>query len=325
MTAMIEVEHLSKLFGPVMAVKDVTFGVSKGEILGFLGPNGAGKTTTMRILTGFFPPTSGRARIDGLDVFEDSLAVRGKIGYLPENVPLYGDMIVSDYLHFVAEVKGLSRAERKRGVGQAIEACSLQQVENRAIKRISKGYRQRVGLAQALVGDPELLILDEPTIGLDPRQIAEIRRLIKSFAGEKTVILSTHILPEVSMTCERVAIIQDGRIKAEGTPEELSAELSGTRRVKLRLNGPEAEVKTRLARAPGVLHVDGGGQDNTYTVETEPGDPALAGLAAAVHESGWDLYELTPMTATLEDVFIDLVTQEDQAEMSEPPEDAVDE
>ena len=209
--SMIEVDHISKSFGPVQAVRDVSFTVRAGEILGFLGPNGAGKTTTMRILTGFHPPSGGSARVCGLDVSEDSLAVRRKIGYLPENVPLYGDMTVSGYLKFVAEVKGVPRSRRKSDIGQALASCGLSTVESRLIKKLSKGYRQRVGLAQALIGDPEALILDEPTIGLDPRQIGEIRELIKSFAGRKTVILSSHILPEVALTCQRVVIVNQGR------------------------------------------------------------------------------------------------------------------
>ncbi|MBW2060249.1 MAG: ATP-binding cassette domain-containing protein [Deltaproteobacteria bacterium] len=309
---MIEVDHISKFFGPVAAVRDVTFQVNKGEILGFLGPNGAGKTTTMRILTGFFPPTSGSARIGGLDVFEDSLAVRKKIGYLPENVPLYKEMIVEDYLKFVGEVKGLDGLQRKKAIGRVVESCGLDPVIKRSIKNISKGFRQRVGLAQALVGDPELLILDEPTIGLDPKQIVEIRNLIKNFTGEKTVILSTHVLPEVSMICERVVIIHQGRIVAEDTPENLSAELSGSNRVRLRSSGPPEEVRARLAEVDGVLGLAEGDGPGIFIIDIEPKEEIQPRLACAIFEAGWDLYEMSPITATLEDIFINLVTQEDK-------------
>jgi ABC-2 type transport system ATP-binding protein len=317
---MIEVNNISKLFGQVMAVKDVSFEVADGETLGFLGPNGAGKTTTMRILAGFFPPTSGTVKIGGKDVFQESLAVRRMIGYLPENVPVYGDMPVSDYLSFVAEVKGLSRAARKKSVGEAVESCGLGSVEGRMIKKISKGFRQRVGLAQALVGDPRLLILDEPTIGLDPQQISEIRNLIRGFSGKKTIILSTHILPEVSMTCDRVAIIREGRVIAMGTPGELSAEMSGGSRLRLRTNGPVGEVKERLSKVAGVVGLDPGSAQAGYIMKVERGDAVQARVAAAVVQSGWDLYELTPITASLEDVFLELVTRESGASEEEEAE-----
>ena len=317
---MIEVNNISKLFGQVMAVKDVSFEVADGETLGFLGPNGAGKTTTMRILAGFFPPTSGTVKIGGKDVFQESLAVRRMIGYLPENVPVYGDMPVSDYLSFVAEVKGLSRAARKKSVGEAVESCGLGSVEGRMIKKISKGFRQRVGLAQALVGDPRLLILDEPTIGLDPQQISEIRNLIRGFSGKKTIILSTHILPEVSMTCDRVAIIREGRVIATGTPGELSAEMSGGSRLRLRTNGPVGEVKERLSKVAGVVGLDPGSAQAGYIMKVERGDAVQARVAAAVVQSGWDLYELTPITASLEDVFLELVTRESGASEEEEAE-----
>jgi ABC-2 type transport system ATP-binding protein len=201
---MIEVEQLSKSYGPIKAIEDVSFAVEKGEILGFLGPNGAGKSTTMRILTCFMPPTSGTARIAGFDIFKDSLQVRRRLGYVPENAPLYTDMPVTSFLKFVGEIKGLSRRERLRQIGQVMDDCGIKEVQHRYIGKLSKGYRQRVALAQALLGSPEVLILDEPTIGLDPRQIIDIRQLIKGLAGQKTVILSSHILPEVSMICERV-------------------------------------------------------------------------------------------------------------------------
>ncbi|MEW6261602.1 MAG: ATP-binding cassette domain-containing protein [Thermodesulfobacteriota bacterium] len=307
---MIEVEHVSKYFGQIAAVSDVSFHVDQGEILGFLGPNGAGKTTTMRVLTGFYPPSGGRAKVAGWDVFEDSLAVRKKVGYLPENVPLYGEMTVDEYLGFVAEIKGLTRSERHGAVGRAMETCGLDGFSRRHIKKLSKGYRQRVGLAQALIGDPEVLILDEPTIGLDPRQINEIRNVIKGFAGRKTVILSTHILPEVSMTCQRVVIVNQGRVVAEDTPQNLSAQLAGQDRLRMRIGGPAAEIRTRLASLPGVRHViDSTGE--VFIIEAAASSRPV--LAKAVVEAGWDLLEMTPLTATLEDVFLNLVTQEEEA------------
>jgi len=305
---MIEVERVSKYFGPIPAVREVTFRVNPGEILGFLGPNGAGKTTTMRILTGFYPPTGGSVRVAGLDVFENSLAVRKKIGYLPENVPLYGEMTVRDFLFFAADIKGVGKAKRNEDVGRVMEVCRIEAVAGRYIKKLSKGFRQRVGLAQALVGDPEVLILDEPTIGLDPRQINEIRSLIRSFAGEKTVILSTHILPEASMTCQRVVIINQGVVVAEDTPENLGARLSGGRRIKARIEGPADQVLAALKRLSGVRAVTSGDGAGSYLLEVE--EEIRPQLAAAVCKSGWDLYEMVQVSATLEDVFLNLVTEE---------------
>jgi len=220
---MIEVEHLTKNFGPVTAIRDVSFSVAPGEIVGFLGPNGAGKSTTMRILSCFMPASSGSARVAGYDVFKESMEVRKRIGYLPENVPLYSDMRVRPYLEFVAEVKGLDRSERKRRVVEAMDRCLIADVENRLIGKLSKGYRQRVGLAQAIINDPHVLILDEPTIGLDPKQITEIRSLIKSLAGDHTVILSTHILPEVEAICRRVVMINAGRKTVDAPLAELTS------------------------------------------------------------------------------------------------------
>jgi ABC-2 type transport system ATP-binding protein len=306
---MIEVDHLAKYYGPVQAVRDISFRVEKGEILGFLGPNGAGKTTTMRVLTGFYPPNQGSAKVAGLDVLENPLAVRKKIGYLPENVALYGDMPVDKYLWFVAEVKGVGRAKRAEQVGSAMDACQLNAMSKRYIKKLSKGYRQRVGLAQALIGDPEVLILDEPTIGLDPRQINEIRNLIKGFAGEKTVILSTHILPEVSMTCQRVVIVNQGMVVAEDTPENLSAQLSEADRVRMRVVGPRDEIKDALEKVPGVTGVAFGETDDLFFVDSKA--EARPQMASTVCSSGWDLLEMTPQFASLEDVFLKLVTSEE--------------
>src|SRR4029434_4174608 len=243
---MIEVDHLSKYYGPVTAIRDLSFSVAQGEILGFLGPNGAGKTTTMRILTGFMPASSGRAVVAGYDVFAQALEVRQLVGYLPENVPLYREMTVSSYLHFVAEVKGITRRERPRKVGEVMELCGVHEMERRLIGNLSKGYRQRVGLAQALLNYPPVLILDEPTVGLDPRQIHEVRELVKDLAGQHTVVLSTHILPEVEQTCHRVIIIDRGKIVAVDTPEQLRAQVQGSERITIEVQGPESEVTAKL-------------------------------------------------------------------------------
>src|SRR2546425_6376070 len=250
---MIEVEHLTKHYGLVTAISDVSFSVAPGQIVGFLGPNGAGKSTTMRILACFMPASSGVARVAGHDVFRESMEVRRRIGYLPESVPLYTDMRVAAYLEFVAEVKGVSRAERRRRVADVMDRCMVADVQNRLIGKLSKGYRQRVGLAQAIVSDPEVLILDEPTIGLDPKQITEIRSLIKSLAGQHTVILSTHILPEVSMLCGGVIIINKGSVVARGTIDRLVEQVFPRARVQLQVAAPPDAVPAEIRRIPGVL------------------------------------------------------------------------
>ena len=246
---MIEVQNLTKHYGPVTAIRDVSFAVAPGEIVGFLGPNGAGKSTTMRILACFMPASSGTARVAGFDVFRESMEVRKRIGYLPESVPLYTDMRVAPYLDFVAEVKGVPRGTRKKRVAEVMDRCLIADVQNRLIRNLSKGYRQRVGLAQAIVSDPHVLILDEPTIGLDPRQIAEIRSLIKSLAGEHTVILSTHILPEVSMVCSGVVIINRGSIVAQGPIDRLVEQFFPTARVEVELVAPPPAVAGRRCAA----------------------------------------------------------------------------
>src|SRR2546425_9283145 len=271
---MIEVEKLTKNYGPVNAIRDVSFSVAPGDIVGFLGPNGAGKSTTMRILSCFMPASSGSARVAGYDVFRESLEVRKRIGYLPENVPLYADMRVGPYLDFGAEVKGIARTERKGRVAEAMERCLITDVQSRLIGKLSKGYRQRVGLAQAIVSDPHVLILDEPTIGLDPKQITEIRSLIKSLAGEHTVILSTHILPEVSMLCAGVIIINKGVIVAQGPIETLVEQFFPTARVQVEIAGPPAAVREGMRRIPGVLEVRAEAQEDgrsTDVVESARG------------------------------------------------------
>jgi ABC-2 type transport system ATP-binding protein len=314
---MIEVEQLSKTYGPIKAIEDVSFVVDKGEILGFLGPNGAGKSTTMRILTCFMPPSSGTARIAGYDIFTESLQARRHIGYVPENAPLYTDMPVLSFLKFAAEVKGLSRHERLRQIGHIMDECGIKDVQHRYIGKLSKGYRQRVALAQALLGNPDVLILDEPTIGLDPRQIIDIRQLIKGLAGQKTVILSSHILPEVSMTCQRVIIINRGRLVASDTPENLTTKLQTSWRLLVRVDGPAPELIRALGAVSGVQTVKeeerGPGQVVTCIIESKKDRDVRRDVAAAVVRQNWGLLELRPVDLTLEDVFVRLVTEEKES------------
>ncbi|HBR16308.1 MAG: MFS transporter [Deltaproteobacteria bacterium RIFCSPLOWO2_12_FULL_43_16] len=312
---MIEVENLTKYYGDYHALKGVTFSVKKGDILGFLGPNGAGKTTTMRILTCFFPPTSGKASVAGFDVFEEPLEVRKRIGYLPENVPLYKDMTVEDYLIFAAGIKGVEGKKIKGAVAKVMDECVLTDVSYKFIAELSKGYRQRVGLAQALVNEPEVLILDEPTIGLDPKQIIEIRKLIKNLAGRRTVILSTHILPEVSMTCQKVVIINDGRVVAVDTPQNLTSRVQGASRFIIRIEGPSHEVIKTLEAIQGVSKVirrdshaaNGIGE---YTIESLKERDIRRDIAPVIVNKGWALIELRPQEMSLEDIFVKLVTKE---------------
>lgn len=316
---MIEVKDLRKRFGDNLAVDGLDFSVAAGEILGFLGPNGAGKTTTMRILTGYFPPSSGSATIAGHDVVDDPLAARRAVGYLPENVPLYGDMRVREYLDFVGGAKGLKGLEARRETKRVMEATGIADRAGQLIKQLSKGYRQRVGLAQALVADPPVLILDEPTIGLDPRQIVEIRSLIKEMAGSKTVILSSHILPEVAATCQRVVIINQGRVVAQGPPSLLRPERTGSERLRLAALGDPARLLALLMELPGVdgVHPEATPADQPELAVfslTAPADPTLrAALAKAVMESGAGLVELAPIAQSLEEVFVQLITSESAA------------
>ena len=318
---MIEVEHVSKVYGERKAVDDITFKVEKGEVLGFLGPNGAGKTTTMRILTCYMPATEGTARVAGYDVFEKSIEVRRRIGYMPENPPVYSDMSVDSYLHFVARIKGTPSGRRKNQVDDAVEKCGLGDVTKRIIGRLSKGYRQRVGLAQALLNNPEVLILDEPTSGLDPKQINEVRTLIKSLAGAHTIILSTHILPEVSMTCSRVVIINKGKVAAMDTPEGLANQMKGAERISMIVDGPVDDVRAKLLKVDGVLNVEAQDTENieitgssyfSYIVECRLHTDLRRTLAAEVVAKGWGLLELRSVSMSLEDVFINLVTKEEE-------------
>jgi ABC-2 type transport system ATP-binding protein len=317
---LIEVQDLSKTYGSVTAVDHVSFTVNKGEILGFLGPNGAGKTTTMRILTGYMPATSGTARVAGFDVFNDSLEVRRRIGYLPENPPLYPDMTVEAYLDFVARIKNVPTEKRADCIADALKKTNIVDKRTELIKRLSRGYKQRVGLAQALVHDPEVIILDEPTMGLDPKQIIEVRNLIKGLAGSHTIILSTHILPEVSMTCDRVVIINKGKIAAVDTPQNLTSQLKGGQKVRIEVQAPGKPLQDLLAQIPGAsrVQVEPARADGRLhaTVETAQGKDIRSAIAAKIAEKGWPLYELRGVSLSLEDIFLQLTT--DDAAHSEP-------
>lgn len=312
---MIEIQNLTKSYGEARGINDVSFNVEKGEIVGFLGPNGAGKTTTMRILTCFMPATSGSARIAGFDIFEDSLEVRRRIGYLPETVPLYTDMQVPVFLRFAAGLKGIPRKQIKSRVGEIMEQVGLTHMAHKYIGELSKGYRQRVGLAQALINDPEVLILDEPTIGLDPRQIIEIRSLIKGLGEQRTIILSTHILPEVSAVCQRVIIIDEGRIKAMDTPDNLMSQLRAVSRVRARIGGPRDLVLNELNKIDSVDKAvcveNSSAATQGYIVEFLNGYDGSHLVARLAAERKWDLYELSPVKMSLEDIFIRIVTEEE--------------
>jgi ABC-2 type transport system ATP-binding protein len=313
---MIEVQNLTKHYGTFTAIRDVSFRVAPGEIVGFLGPNGAGKSTTMRILACFMPASSGSAKVAGYDVFRESMEVRKRIGYLPESVPLYPEMRVAPYLDFVAEIKGIGRAQRRRVVADVMERCLIADVQHRLIGTLSKGYRQRVGLAQAIVSDPHVLILDEPTIGLDPRQIKEIRDLIKSLAGEHTVILSTHILPEVSMVCGSVVIINRGRIVAQGPIDALVEQFFPSSRVEVELaEAAPPEVVDAMLKIPGVsgvaeASVDGVGR---YVVEAPRGRDVRGEIFQLAAQRRWRLRELRRVGMTLEEVFMRVVAGEEAA------------
>jgi ABC-2 type transport system ATP-binding protein len=309
---LIEVENLTKSYAQSRAVNDISFKVEKGEILGFLGPNGAGKTTTMRILTGFLPATSGTARVAGFDVFEQSMEVRKRIGYLPETPPLYPDMSVGDYLTFVARIKGVASAEIPARVEAAMRMTNISDRETQLIKKLSRGYKQRVGIAQAVVHNPDVVILDEPTVGLDPNQIKEVRNLIKSLAGEHTIILSTHILPEVEMTCDRVVIIDKGRIAAIDTTANLTR---GSERVKLVVRGDADALGRTLQSLDGAGEVEVAAEDGFVSamVECEPGHDLRAALAARIVNGGFELLELRTVTVSLEEIFTKL-TREERAE-----------
>ena len=316
---MIEVESVTKRFGPILAVDQISFHVPRGEVVGFLGPNGAGKSTTMRILAGFFPPTSGRASVGGNDVVTHSLQVKQMVGYFPERVSVYPDLPVRSFLDFVAEAKDVPRSERKREIGRVIESCGLDKVRDRIIGHLSKGYRQRVGIAQALIHKPQVLILDEPTIGLDPEQVVEIRKLIRDLGSERTVILSTHILSEVSTVCDRVIIINGGRILASQSLTELQSQLQQTRRVRVEVEGPDAQVRHVLEKLPGVDTVRSAGvehsrgTDNTAFVVEYTGDDIRKVVSRAILEHGWELLEVRSIEPTLEDMYLQLVREAEKS------------
>jgi ABC-2 type transport system ATP-binding protein len=311
----IEVDNLTKSYGGHLAVSDVSFRAEKGEILGFLGPNGAGKTTTMRMLTCYLPPTSGTARVAGFDVVEESREVRRRIGYLPESVPLYGDLQVQAYLDFVGRLKGMSRSDRRARIERTSDECGIRNVLNRTIGKLSRGYRQRVGLAQALLNDPEVLILDEPTVGLDPRQIVEIRDLIRNLAGKRTVILSTHILPEVSLLCHRVIIVNKGRLVSADTPDNLKSRMRRSLVLDLGVRGDRTAVAAVLESVPDIGSVRWieGGPDNSHTFRLESNANAdiREAVSRAVVHGGFGLLSLAPLDLSLEEIFVQLVTQED--------------
>jgi ABC-2 type transport system ATP-binding protein len=312
----IEVQHLTKRYGPFTAVDDISFTVDRGEILGFLGPNGAGKTTTMRVLTGYMPPTEGTAVVAGYSLLDKPIEAKRRTGYLPETPPLYPDMTVREYLAFCARIKGVPRGERKARVGTAMERTRVADMSERQCGKLSKGYRQRVGLAQALLGNPEVLILDEPTAGLDPKQINETRNLIKELRGDHTVILSTHILPEVSQTCTRVVIINKGKVVAVDTPDNLTSRLRGSETMYVQVDAMGADAGGTLAGLPGVTKVTVSDTKDSVTgleVESEAGRDVRRDLAAAIVARGWGLLELRPMRMSLEDVFLKLTTQESDA------------
>lgn len=308
-TNMIEVSGLVKSYGPIHAVKDIRFNVKKGEVVGFLGPNGAGKSTTMKIITGSMAPTGGSVRVAGFDVFEDPIEVKKRIGYLPENPPVYGEMSVESYLRFVARLKGVERDRISIQVEKSIEKTDLGSVRRRLIQNLSKGFRQRVGIAQALVSDPEVLILDEPTSGLDPRQVAEVRALIQELKGEHTIILSTHILPEVQTMCERIIIINRGRIVAEDSLEGLSNRMAGSAYVRIKVARPGTAFEGVLKSVPGVSTVLR--TDDTYSVQAAGGDSAVEKIAEAAVQAKVGLLELRRDVVDLEEIFLKLTTSEE--------------
>jgi ABC-2 type transport system ATP-binding protein len=333
---MIAVENLTKRYGDFTAIKGVSFNVDEGEVVGFLGPNAAGKTTTMRILTCFMPPTDGTARIANYDISRNPLEVRKHIGYLPENVPLYTEMSVESYLGFMARIKGVSGGERKQRVDSVIEACGLERFRKRLIGKLSKGYRQRVGLAQALVHNPSVLILDEPTIGLDPKQIIEIRNLIKNLGGDHTVILSTHTLSEASMVCGRIIVINEGQIAGtvklrEGKVSIIESRITGkvinleeSGNVYMKVQGPSDKIMPRVKLNPHITDIileQEDGDTGTYVVIHEAGADIRAELTSTIVYSGWGLLELRPVEMTLEAAFLELIRENVPSDITEVLED----
>ena len=313
---MIEVDHVTKLYGSFIAVDDISFQVAPGEILGFLGPNGAGKTTTMRMLTGYTPPSSGRVTIEGYDVMNQSLEARRQVGYLPETVPLYTDMTVRSYLKFQATIHGVREPKKSERVEEIINRMRLDEYADSLISKLSKGFRQRVGISQAIIHEPAVLVLDEPTIGIDPIQVVETRQLIKDLGKDHTIILSSHILPEVSMICQRVIIINEGRLAAVDTPENLSNKLGGIERIRVQVKGPTREVAAVIRDVSGVTGVE---SDDTgtegvfrYMVEARLGRDARPKIASAIVQRKWDLLQLESLGMSLEDIFLRLTMKEEE-------------
>ena len=317
---MIEVQHLSKHYGPVKAVDDVSFRAEQGEILGFLGPNGAGKTTTMRIITGYMPATEGKASVAGFDVFDQPLEAKRRTGYLPETPPLYPDMTVREYLNFVAKIKGVRKDIRGR-VDAVMKKTWVSDMANRHCAKLSKGYKQRVGLAQALIHNPDVLVLDEPTAGLDPKQIIETRQLIRELAGSHTIILSTHILPEVAQTCQKVVIINKGKVVAIDTPDALTERSRGAQTLFVQAHGPADAIQGVLQSLPGVVNVSlADASPGSFHVDSEKGTDIRRDVAAAIVRGGWGLLELRPMRMSLEDIFLSLTTEENTETAAQPAE-----
>jgi ABC-2 type transport system ATP-binding protein len=316
----IEVQHLTKRYGRVTAVEDVSFRVERGEILGFLGPNGAGKTTTMRILTGYMPATEGKAFVAGFDVFEQPIEAKRRTGYLPETPPLYPDMTVLEYLAFVAKIKGVPPADQRQRVRQVMERTHVVDMANRLCSKLSKGYKQRVGLAQSIIHNPDVLILDEPTAGLDPKQQSETRLLIKELSGEHTIVLSSHLLHEVSQLCQRVVIINKGRVVAVDTPENLTAQMRGAATMYVQVDADGSDAGAALSRVPGVTKVTESDRHERlvgYEVTSERGRDVRRELARAIVASGWGLVELRPARVSLEDVFLTLTEESEPAPQPE--------
>ncbi len=307
---MIEAHNVTKRYGELTAIERVSFRVAEGEIIAFLGPNGAGKTTTMRILTCFMPATEGSARVAGFDCFDQPTEVKRRIGYLPESPPLYQELTVTEYLTFVGRIKGMPPGALQAGMTRVLEQLALGDVRHRLIGNLSRGYRQRVGLAQALIHDPAVLVLDEPTVGLDPKQIIEIRQLIKGLAASHTVVLSTHILPEATAVCQRVVIINHGKIVAEDTPDRLSARLRRSEKVSLLVKTPPVDLAGRLRALPGVVSVFEPTDGGAYLIECDLGKDLREEIARFIVANGWGLLELKTISMTLEDVFL-RVTQEE--------------
>jgi ABC-2 type transport system ATP-binding protein len=324
---MIDVKQLTKDYGARRAINGISFKVERGEVLGFLGPNGAGKTTTMRIITGYMPPTSGSVSIGEFDVFKHSIQARRRVGYLPESVPLYTEMTVGSYLDFMSKIKGIPRNRRKEQRDRVMEATHIEDRRGQMIGKLSKGFRQRVGLAQALLGEPDVLILDEPTVGLDPRQITDVRELIKGFGKDHAVILSTHILPEVSMVCSRVLIVDGGQVVAEDTPENLMKQLRGSDAIQVAVRGPKSEVMSALRGVSRVLTVSIGEDTTsdgitTYTIASDANADIREDLAKAVIDGGYGLQELRMAGVSLEDVFLRLTTDDTEHEGDDEDEEA---